>query len=69
MEELAELSPSGYESPQSHNPFAPPGMQYDEQALADIIKGTVISKNWVYSILLKLLKVANTVIPSLSHVI
>lgn len=51
------MSPLGYQSPiRTCNPPPPPELQNNEAAMADFITGTLISKNWVISILLKLLK-------------
>jgi hypothetical protein len=59
MSDEGNVSPSGYESPiRISNPPPPPELQNNEAAMADIIKGTLISKNWVISILLKLIKVS-----------
>lgn len=60
MDEEPDTSQSGYdcESPlPTRNPSPPPELRDNEEAMADIIKGTMISKEWIFSIFLKLIEV------------
>ena len=47
-----------YESPlPTHNPSPPPELRDNEAAMADIVKGTLVSKEWIFSIFLQLMEV------------
>ena len=60
MDHEPDTSQSGYDcdSPlPTRNPSPPPELRDNEEAMADIIKGTMISKEWIFSIFLKLIEV------------
>ena len=60
MDHEPDTSQSGYDcdSPlPTRNPSPPPELRDNEEAMADIIQGTMISKEWIFSIFLKLIEV------------